>query len=367
MGSNVSVMQLLAFAVLLFGWQSGAAELVIYHDSNPSVRGWLLPRTQFVSGPSWGGEAHIARNVHTGGRAELGLTAMNIKIDSTIDWPSAILEFYLDPGEQVLKNCTISLGMQKGSWRNRWSAEAALGDLGSGRSGYRRITVPLKKFAASAAELTRDGGILQSWMFRCEAKAGTVFRIDEVRIIDKDYGRPPWMTKPKPVTFVREPAFANGRVTFEVSDDCDVAVHVLDSKGKVVRHLAGGVLGGNPPSIRRRSRTSSGRSSETASPASRASRISAKRREASRTSAELSAGRGCFSARIWPSTPTETATPRETFGATEDSITRSHRMDSSAHPRSRTTTPPEPGSVSREERGFSQPAAMIRLPRTSGS
>ena len=36
-------------------------------------------------------------------------------------------------------------------------------------------------------------------------------------------------------------------ITFKVSEPTDVEVAVLDSKGNIVRHLAAGVLGKNPP------------------------------------------------------------------------------------------------------------------------
>jgi hypothetical protein len=53
------------------------------------------------------------------------------------------------------------------------------------------------------------------------------------------------------VSFKRKPKVAGSgkdtRVSFEVSVATDVAVAVLNSKGKIVRHLAAGMLGSNPP------------------------------------------------------------------------------------------------------------------------
>jgi hypothetical protein len=67
-------------------------------------------------------------------------------------------------------------------------------------------------------------------------------RIASTRVIDKT-----GLT----VSFKRKPSVTgNGKdikVAFEVSKNTDVAVAVLDSKGKIVRHLAAGMLGSNPP------------------------------------------------------------------------------------------------------------------------
>jgi hypothetical protein len=40
---------------------------------------------------------------------------------------------------------------------------------------------------------------------------------------------------------------AGGAVAFEVDRPTDVAVYVLDAAGKCLRHLAGGMLGGEQP------------------------------------------------------------------------------------------------------------------------
>ncbi len=57
--------------------------------------------------------------------------------------------------------------------------------------------------------------------------------------------------EPAPVGFARKPAATRDggtvKITFAVSATTDVAVAVFDAQGKVVRHLAAGVLGGNPP------------------------------------------------------------------------------------------------------------------------
>src|ERR1700722_9842561 len=54
-----------------------------------------------------------------------------------------------------------------------------------------------------------------------------------------------------PPAFTRKPtAVKDGdkvRIEFTVDRPTDVAVHVEDSEGKIVRHLAAGVLGKNPP------------------------------------------------------------------------------------------------------------------------
>jgi len=54
-----------------------------------------------------------------------------------------------------------------------------------------------------------------------------------------------------PPGFTKEPTAvrvgANVKITFAVNRQTDVEVTVLDAKGEVVRHLAAGLLGGNPP------------------------------------------------------------------------------------------------------------------------
>ena len=59
------------------------------------------------------------------------------------------------------------------------------------------------------------------------------------------------MAATEPVKFTQAPtvARADGKtvVSFTLSAKTDVEVAILDAKGKVVRHLAGGVLGKNPP------------------------------------------------------------------------------------------------------------------------
>ena len=60
------------------------------------------------------------------------------------------------------------------------------------------------------------------------------------------------MAAQKPVHFTSRPAAKqDGKsvtIQFAISEPTDVAVYVLDAQGKVVRHLAAGVLGGkNPP------------------------------------------------------------------------------------------------------------------------
>ncbi len=54
------------------------------------------------------------------------------------------------------------------------------------------------------------------------------------------------------VTFTRKPtakkAGAKVKIEFAVDKKTDVAVYILDAKGKIVRHLVAGMLGKNPPS-----------------------------------------------------------------------------------------------------------------------
>src|SRR5262249_50311676 len=54
-----------------------------------------------------------------------------------------------------------------------------------------------------------------------------------------------------PPTFTKKPtAVKSGdkvKIEFAVDRNTDVAVYVEDTQGKVIRHLAGGVLGKNPP------------------------------------------------------------------------------------------------------------------------
>src|SRR5574341_733149 len=54
-----------------------------------------------------------------------------------------------------------------------------------------------------------------------------------------------------PASFTRKPAVTRSgdttRIEFEVSREVDVTVRVEDAAGSVVRHLAAGVLGKNPP------------------------------------------------------------------------------------------------------------------------
>ncbi len=54
-----------------------------------------------------------------------------------------------------------------------------------------------------------------------------------------------------PPTFTAKPATSKAgdkvKIAFAVSAPTDVAVYIEDVKGKVIRHLAAGVLGGNPP------------------------------------------------------------------------------------------------------------------------
>ena len=54
-----------------------------------------------------------------------------------------------------------------------------------------------------------------------------------------------------PASFTRKPAVTRSgdttRIEFEVSREVDVTVRIEDAAGHVVRHLAAGVLGKNPP------------------------------------------------------------------------------------------------------------------------
>src|SRR5262245_27927654 len=56
---------------------------------------------------------------------------------------------------------------------------------------------------------------------------------------------------PKPPSFTKKPTAtkADGKVRIEFAVDrpTDVAVTIEDSKGRVIRHLAAGLLGKNPP------------------------------------------------------------------------------------------------------------------------
>ncbi len=238
----------LGLLVSLLAAPSLATEVVIYQDDNPSPRGWLPPRTTFTSSLSWAGSGHMARHVWEDGRVELGVWALQVEVDREIDWPSAQLEFHVDPGRQVLGNCQVRLRVRGRTGRRSTDTfQTSLEDIGNGKPGYRKVTVPMTAFAPSREELVGEEGHIERWFLDCDAKAGAVFRIDEVRIIDKNYFLPPADEERAPARFVRGPAFEEGTVTFEVNEFCDVAVHVLDEDGKVVRHLAAGVLGENPP------------------------------------------------------------------------------------------------------------------------
>src|SRR6185369_18032005 len=54
-----------------------------------------------------------------------------------------------------------------------------------------------------------------------------------------------------PPAFTKKPTAVKAgdmvKIEFTVDRETDVAVHVEDADGKTVRHLAGGVLGKNPP------------------------------------------------------------------------------------------------------------------------
>ena len=65
-----SITWMVRFGLLasLLAAPSLATEVVIYHDDNPSPRGWLPPRTTFTSSLSWAGSGHLARDVWDDGR-----------------------------------------------------------------------------------------------------------------------------------------------------------------------------------------------------------------------------------------------------------------------------------------------------------
>jgi len=237
-----------AVLVLVAGL-AAANETVIFRDTAPNI---LSPETRMVCGPSWEGMAHLASNAPRDGRAKLGfsffMSSLRIEFDPGLDWGSAALEFHVDPGSQVLKECDVSFAIWgRGIDPKTKSFRVRSDDIGDGKPGFRKVSIPMTKFAASLEQCVGKKGWMGEWLFECVAGPGTLIRVDDVRVVDGSYGLPPVAAKPAPVAFVKRPAVEGGRITFEVSDYCDLAVHVLDAKGKVVRHLAAGVLGDNPP------------------------------------------------------------------------------------------------------------------------
>ena len=245
---------------------SSAREWFLFHDGGKG-EGWTFAGTQYSTEHPQGGHLHMKHVVVWSGEEKdvfgnninrFGVIGADQDIGE-IAWETAYLEFHVDTHGVVIPDVRLELHIRgrRGSGLNEFHHKLAT--LGSGKPGYERVRVPLKKMARSLDHLLgtgRRGRVHIFLMNTVNAPVGTVIEFDEVKIVD-GVAEPTELTPQPPPKFVSPPrltdvASAGGRinsavVSFELDQATDCIVRIVDGNGKVVRHLAAGLLGPRAP------------------------------------------------------------------------------------------------------------------------
>jgi len=248
--------------LLVLSGVATAREWFLFHDGGKG-EGWTFAGTQYSTEHPQGGHLHMKYVVVWSGEARdafdqainrFGVTGARQDI-SEIDWDTAHLEFWVETHGVVIPNVKLELHIRgrRGLGLNEFYH--TLPQLGNGKPGYMRVRVPLKKMAKSLDHLLGTGrrGVVSIFLMNAvDAPVGTVINFDEVKIVDGVAEPTEAMPQPE-VKFVSPPKLtdvtaAGGRITsavvsFGLDQSTNCMVRILDSKGKVVRHLAAGHLG----------------------------------------------------------------------------------------------------------------------------
>ena len=152
---------LFSFSLALATVRAGAAEAIIFHDTVQARQTLLTPGTELRAGPSWEGNGHIAFPLKQGVRAKLGFFHLQVKVDKFLDWPSAMMEFYVDPGPQILTNCAIYWQVRGfGSEGRARGFHKKIANVGNGVAGFQRVnSESVKRFRESMASLAKNWSV----------------------------------------------------------------------------------------------------------------------------------------------------------------------------------------------------------------
>ena len=253
--------------MVLVSSSAWAGEWVLYRDGGKG-QGWRFAGTQVSVEHPAGGHLHLKHvvvwsgdKVDAFGQAINRFGIIGAKQDiSKVDFDTAYLEFQVETHGVVIPNVKLELHMHPAKgWGGAKEFHHRLATLGRKAPGYMRVRIPLSDFAKSLDVLTARGKkpIARVVLLNTvDAPVGTVIHLDEIRIIDgvKPEVAPDAEAPPK---FVRAPRLENvktvdGRITsaevaFELDRAADCAVCIVDDRGKVIRHLAAGMLGPKAP------------------------------------------------------------------------------------------------------------------------